>query len=203
MKNTVASVTAQSRKLKRKAEQVAAGREKQAIKKEAARAKEQAYDQAVAASYSLVESCSVRDTDTTRIRIKIIKHDVTLGDTRFRSCIGRNVRVRAKAKSTAAVVVVELNLIFLTSPSIPITCQTSVSCRLDYAPVQQWYWITSTFFDSRANVAHGHHDRSKWGRSRSRDRSDSRQPGLRIRWNRTDRSAYKGTCRQIPAGVFI
>ncbi|KAF8980838.1 hypothetical protein BGZ46_003656 [Entomortierella lignicola] len=49
MKNTIASVTALSRKLKRRADQVAIGREKQAVKMQMARAKEQAYDQAVAA----------------------------------------------------------------------------------------------------------------------------------------------------------
>ncbi|KAF9576226.1 hypothetical protein EC968_009785 [Mortierella alpina] len=49
MKNTIASVTVQSRKLKRRADQVAAGREKQAVKSQAARAKEQAYDQTIAA----------------------------------------------------------------------------------------------------------------------------------------------------------
>ncbi|KAF9285498.1 hypothetical protein BGZ68_003809 [Mortierella alpina] len=61
MKNTIASVTAQSRKLKRRADQVAVGREKQALKSQAARAKEQAYDQTIAA----VPVASASPTTTT------------------------------------------------------------------------------------------------------------------------------------------
>lgn len=49
MKNTLASVQVQSRKVKRRAELVVIGREKQANKQQAARAKEKAYDQAIAA----------------------------------------------------------------------------------------------------------------------------------------------------------
>ncbi|KAF8925381.1 hypothetical protein BGZ58_000861 [Dissophora ornata] len=49
MKNTIVSATALSRKLQRRADQVAIGREKQAVKQQANRVKEQAYDQAVAA----------------------------------------------------------------------------------------------------------------------------------------------------------
>ncbi|KAK3808716.1 MAG: hypothetical protein J3Q66DRAFT_444620 [Benniella sp.] len=49
MRNTIATVTTLSRKLKRRANQVATAREKQAVKAQATRAKEQAYDQAVAA----------------------------------------------------------------------------------------------------------------------------------------------------------
>ncbi|KAF9930161.1 hypothetical protein FBU30_000829 [Linnemannia zychae] len=53
MKNTIATVTATSRKLKRRAEQVAIGREKQHNKAQAAMAKEQAYDQEIAAVQSI------------------------------------------------------------------------------------------------------------------------------------------------------
>lgn len=49
MKNTIASVQVQSRKVKRRAELVVIGREKQANKQQAAKAKEKAYDQAIAA----------------------------------------------------------------------------------------------------------------------------------------------------------
>ncbi|KAG0020545.1 hypothetical protein BGZ82_011571 [Podila clonocystis] len=49
VKNTIASVQIQSRKVKRRAELVVIGREKQANKQQAARAKEKAYDQAIAA----------------------------------------------------------------------------------------------------------------------------------------------------------
>ncbi|KAF9365391.1 hypothetical protein BGX34_010213 [Mortierella sp. NVP85] len=49
MRNTIATVTTLSRKLKRRANQVATAREKQAVKAQATRAKEQAYDKAVAA----------------------------------------------------------------------------------------------------------------------------------------------------------
>ncbi|KAI9231826.1 MAG: hypothetical protein BYD32DRAFT_429884 [Podila humilis] len=49
MKNMIASVQIQSRKVKRRAELVVIGREKQANKQQAARAKEKAYDQAIAA----------------------------------------------------------------------------------------------------------------------------------------------------------
>ncbi|KAG0319230.1 hypothetical protein BGZ99_005231 [Dissophora globulifera] len=50
IKNTIASVTVISRKLQRRADQVVIGREKQAARQLASRAKEQAYDQAVAAA---------------------------------------------------------------------------------------------------------------------------------------------------------
>ncbi|KAF9128295.1 hypothetical protein BGW39_005201 [Mortierella sp. 14UC] len=49
MKNTIANVSVMSRKLKRRAEQVTIGREKQNNKAQAARAREQAYDQTIAA----------------------------------------------------------------------------------------------------------------------------------------------------------
>ncbi|KAF9127081.1 hypothetical protein BGX30_014948 [Mortierella sp. GBA39] len=52
MKNTIATVSVMSRKLKRRAEQVAIGREKQNNKAQAARAREQAYDQTIAAVQS-------------------------------------------------------------------------------------------------------------------------------------------------------
>ncbi|KAF8944340.1 hypothetical protein BGZ47_004387 [Haplosporangium gracile] len=52
MKNTIATVSIMSRKLKRRAEQVAIGREKQNNKSQATRAREQAYDQTVAAVQS-------------------------------------------------------------------------------------------------------------------------------------------------------
>ncbi|KAF9905924.1 hypothetical protein EC991_001165 [Linnemannia zychae] len=52
MKNTIANVSVMSRKLKRRAEQVAIGREKQNNKAQAARAREQAYDQTIAAVQS-------------------------------------------------------------------------------------------------------------------------------------------------------
>lgn len=52
MKNTIATVSVMSRKLKRRAEQVAIGREKQSNKAQAARAREQAYDQTIAAVQS-------------------------------------------------------------------------------------------------------------------------------------------------------
>ncbi|KAG0280950.1 hypothetical protein BGZ95_007804 [Linnemannia exigua] len=52
MKNTIANVSVISRKLKRRAEQVAIGREKQNNKAHAARAREQAYDQTIAAVQS-------------------------------------------------------------------------------------------------------------------------------------------------------
>ncbi|KAF9108031.1 hypothetical protein BGX29_003546 [Mortierella sp. GBA35] len=52
MKNTIATVSVMSKKLKRRAEQVAIGREKQNIKAQAARAREQAYDQTIAAVQS-------------------------------------------------------------------------------------------------------------------------------------------------------
>ncbi|KAG0281986.1 hypothetical protein BGZ96_000948 [Linnemannia gamsii] len=49
MKNTIATVSVMSRKLKRRVEQVTIGREKQNNKAQAARAREQAYDQTIAA----------------------------------------------------------------------------------------------------------------------------------------------------------
>jgi len=52
MKNTIATVSVISRKLKRRAEQVAIGRAKQNNKAQAARAREQAYDQTIAAVQS-------------------------------------------------------------------------------------------------------------------------------------------------------
>ncbi|KAG0368849.1 hypothetical protein BGZ54_000989 [Gamsiella multidivaricata] len=58
MKNTIASTTALSRKLKRRADQVAIGREKQAAKVLATRAKEQAYDQVVAAVQATMSPAS-------------------------------------------------------------------------------------------------------------------------------------------------
>ncbi|KAK3841972.1 MAG: hypothetical protein J3R72DRAFT_146554 [Linnemannia gamsii] len=54
MKNTIANVSVISRKLKRRAEQVAIGREKQNNKAQAARAREQAYDQTIAAVRSKI-----------------------------------------------------------------------------------------------------------------------------------------------------
>ncbi|KAF9191787.1 hypothetical protein BGZ51_000134 [Haplosporangium sp. Z 767] len=60
MRNTIASVTVLSRKLKRRADQVAIGREKQAAKMQVARAKEQAYDQAVAAVQASTSSDTVQ-----------------------------------------------------------------------------------------------------------------------------------------------
>ncbi|KAF9436419.1 TOM (translocase of outer membrane) complex component [Entomortierella beljakovae] len=49
MRNTIAAVSALSKKLKRRGDQVAIGRQKQAIKMQVNRAREQAYDQAIAA----------------------------------------------------------------------------------------------------------------------------------------------------------
>ncbi|KAG0056090.1 hypothetical protein BGZ83_006351 [Gryganskiella cystojenkinii] len=49
MKNTIASVTVQSKKLKKRSDLVVLGREKQLAKAQASRAKEQAYDQTIAA----------------------------------------------------------------------------------------------------------------------------------------------------------
>ncbi|KAF9205304.1 hypothetical protein BGZ49_004204 [Haplosporangium sp. Z 27] len=65
MKNTIASVTALSRKLKRRADQVAIGREKQAVKMQMARAKEQAYDQAVAAVQVTTSSSPLQSSTPT------------------------------------------------------------------------------------------------------------------------------------------
>ncbi|KAI8360635.1 hypothetical protein B0O80DRAFT_494785 [Mortierella sp. GBAus27b] len=49
MKNTIASVTTLTKKLKRRASQVAVSREKQAVRAQVTKAKEQAYDQTIAA----------------------------------------------------------------------------------------------------------------------------------------------------------
>ncbi|KAF9165874.1 hypothetical protein BGX20_000426 [Mortierella sp. AD010] len=80
MKNTIASVTALSRKLKRRADQVVIGREKQAAKMQVARAKEQAYDQAIAAvqataTSSQPQSSRHSSSSISSIPISSVAHD--------------------------------------------------------------------------------------------------------------------------------
>ncbi|KAF9352222.1 hypothetical protein BGX26_009926 [Mortierella sp. AD094] len=82
MKNTIASVTALSRKLKRRADQVVIGREKQAAKILVARAKEQAYDQAVAAvqatsTSSQPQSSRHSTSSMSSIPISSVAHDIS------------------------------------------------------------------------------------------------------------------------------
>ncbi|KAF9539365.1 hypothetical protein EC957_005463 [Mortierella hygrophila] len=67
MKNTIATVSVMSRKLKRRAEQVAIGREKQNNKAQAARAREQAYDQTIAAFWGRSSRDSERSLDQSGI----------------------------------------------------------------------------------------------------------------------------------------
>ncbi|KAF9962083.1 hypothetical protein BGZ72_010689 [Mortierella alpina] len=156
MKNTIASVTVQSRKLKRRADQVAVGREKQAVKSQAARAKEQAYDQTVAAVPVANASPTTTTQRTESLRnaytVWITQHQLASWNTLYSSSISNNHNngigrsVRTEPEESA------IDIHVVNSSTFPSSSKTSISDHFQHA-ASQWFWITPALSDPPKNVS--------------------------------------------------
>ncbi|KAF9295047.1 hypothetical protein BGZ88_002855 [Linnemannia elongata] len=122
MKNTIATVSTLSRKLKRRAEQVAIGRAKQNNKAQAARAREQAYDQTIAAVRSRTsESTASASTEPQMQSISGAGTAGTEGGTSFNQAISP---LSSQSRSTISMPSIRLPFPLPAKPAFPIVSTT-------------------------------------------------------------------------------
>ncbi|KAG0240376.1 hypothetical protein BGX31_001997 [Mortierella sp. GBA43] len=137
MKNTIASVTTLTKKLKRRASQVAVSREKQAVRAQVTKAKEQAYDQTIAAVQA-APSTPTRPSISRQASTSTIPSGIGTSQYSHPSKLHLDTRGCDKTSSN-------FKYILFHESSISVAYQTCDSCHICYTAIEQTWNTTLTF----------------------------------------------------------